>query len=217
MSLNAIFRQGCKAIALLAGVITLSQPVSAAETQTAADGSQLTYEPQLDNQRNPNEYCAKCHKFDNDPDQQSGEFHAGRFHGKHLSAKNPSTGNPITCVSCHGNISENHRRGAKDVMRFTTDIFSKEKPMYSVEQQNQVCFSCHKPQDLREKLWAHDVHAMKAPCAGCHTLHPEKEAMKNLPKKQQVKLCVDCHGKQQALKAEQEKAALTTPEQKDEK
>ncbi|TCP95536.1 respiratory nitrite reductase-specific menaquinol--cytochrome-c reductase complex subunit NrfB precursor [Cricetibacter osteomyelitidis] len=218
MSLNAIFKQSYKAIALVAGLFAVSFP-ALAETQTPmsnSNSSQLTYEPQLDNQRNPNEYCAKCHKFDNDADQQKGIFHAGKFHGIHLSKTNPSTGNPITCVSCHGNISEEHRRGAKDVMRFQTDIFSKEKPMYSVEQQNQVCFSCHKPEQLREKLWAHDVHAMKLPCAACHTLHPEKEAMKDLPKKQQVKLCVDCHGKQQALQAEKQ-AGSANPEQKDKK
>ena len=38
-------------------------------------------------------------------------------------SKSPNTGKPINCVNCHGNISEDHRRGAKDVMRFDGDIF----------------------------------------------------------------------------------------------
>ncbi|SUB58330.1 Cytochrome c-type protein NrfB precursor [Phocoenobacter uteri] len=160
----------------------------------------LSFEPQLENQRDPNQYCAKCHKFDSNETQNGGEFHLGKFHGKHLSQVSPNSGKPITCVSCHGNISEDHRKGVKDVMRFQSDIFSqknKASTMYTVEEQNQVCFACHNPDKLREKLWAHDVHAMKLPCAACHTLHPEKEAMVGIEKKAQVKLCVSCHSKQQ--------------------
>ena len=94
--------------------------------------SQLTYEPQLDNQRDPNQYCAKCHKFDQVDknqtlDQSGGELHFGKFHGAHLNQKSPNTGKPINCVNCHGNISEDHRRGAKDVMRFDGDIFGDKK------------------------------------------------------------------------------------------
>lgn len=165
----------------------------------ANQATPLSYEPQLEHQRDPNQYCAKCHKFEGEAGQSGGVFHAGKFHGIHLSKENPNTGKPITCVSCHGNISENHRRGAKDVMRFEGDIFAQTKPLYSAEQQNQVCFSCHQPEKLREKLWAHDVHAMKLPCASCHTLHPKKDAMAEISHKDQVKLCVDCHGKQQQL------------------
>lgn len=158
---------------------------------------ELSYEPVLEHQRDPNQYCAKCHKFEGEEGQSGGVFHAGKFHGIHLTKKNPNNDKPITCVSCHGNIGENHRRGAKDVMRFEGDIFSEKQPMYSAEQQNQVCFACHQPDKLREKLWAHDVHAMKLPCASCHTLHPKKDAMSDIPHRDQVKLCVDCHGKQQ--------------------
>ncbi|WP_126599869.1 cytochrome c nitrite reductase pentaheme subunit [Actinobacillus delphinicola] len=156
-----------------------------------------TYEPQLEHQRNPNDYCVKCHKFSGDGTQHGGQWHLGKFYGIHLTKMNPNNGKPITCVSCHGNISENHRRGAKDVMRFQSDIFSKTKPMYTVEQQNQVCFACHNPDKMREKLWVHDVHAMKLPCAACHVLHPKDDPMHGLNQKEQVKLCVDCHGKQQ--------------------
>lgn len=157
----------------------------------------MSYEPQLEHQRNPNQYCAKCHKIEANGTQSGGDLHFGKFHGRHLNELNPNNGKPITCVSCHGNISENHRRGAKDVMRFQTDIFSKKTPMFTVEEQNQVCFACHNPNKLREKFWVHDVHAMKLPCAACHQLHPTKDPMQGINKKNQVRLCVDCHGKQQ--------------------
>lgn len=86
-------------------------------------------------------------------------------------------------------------------MRFEGDIFGDKKPMYTAQEQNQVCFACHQPAKLREKLWAHDVHAMKLPCASCHTLHPKDDAMKGIQPKNRVKLCVDCHGEQQKRKA----------------
>ncbi|KGQ69892.1 cytochrome C nitrite reductase [Chelonobacter oris] len=175
------------------GMIAVLGAALLATTGSAADvgaqmSNELTYQPSLDNQRDPNKYCAQCHKFNDE-----------QFHGVHLSKSNPSTGKPINCVSCHGNISEDHRRGVKDVMRFHGDIFDGKTPMYSVREQNQVCFSCHQPEKLRESLWAHDVHAMKLPCASCHTLHPKTDPMQDIPHKDQVKLCVDCHGKQQAL------------------
>ncbi|WP_410685648.1 cytochrome c nitrite reductase pentaheme subunit [Avibacterium paragallinarum] len=193
--MNVALKKMVKLAALL-GVMIVALPASA-ESKPA----ELSYQPTLENQRNPNEYCAKCHKLEANEEQSGGDLHFGKFHGTHLSKTNPATGKPITCVSCHGNISENHRRGAKDVMRFESNIFSDKTPMYSVQEQNQVCFSCHRPEKLREKLWAHDVHAMKLPCAACHTLHPEKDAMKGIEKKQRVKLCVDCHGEQQKRKA----------------
>lgn len=194
IKMNTVLKKMAKLVGVL-GVTLLAFSAQA--------NPELTYEPSLENQRNPNEYCAKCHKLENNGEQAGGDLHFGKFHGSHLSKVNPSTGKPITCVSCHGNITENHRRGAKDVMRFQSDIFSDKKPMYSVQEQNQVCFSCHQPEKLREKLWAHDVHAMKAPCASCHTLHPKQDEMKGIDKKAQVKLCVDCHGEQQKRKNQQ--------------
>lgn len=193
--MNVVLKKIVKLSALLC-IMFLNLPA-----QANTESSELSYQPTLENQRNPNEYCAKCHKLDANDEQSGGDLHFGKFHGTHLSKTNPSTGKPITCVSCHGNISENHRRGAKDVMRFENDIFSDKEPMYSVQEQNQVCFSCHRPEKLREKLWAHDVHAMKLPCTACHTLHPEKDAMKGVERKAQVKLCVDCHGEQQKRQA----------------
>lgn len=193
--MNVVLKKIVKLSALLC-IMLLSLPA-----QANTESTELSYQPTLENQRNPNEYCAKCHKLDANDEQSGGDLHFGKFHGTHLSKTNPSTGKPITCVSCHGNISENHRRGVKDVMRFENDIFSDKEPMYSVQEQNQVCFSCHRPEKLREKLWAHDVHAMKLPCAACHTLHPEKDAMKGVERKAQVKLCVDCHGEQQKRQA----------------
>lgn len=223
MSLNAIIKQSLKAAACLA-FLALSLPNTsfAADAKPAVD--QLTYEPTLENQDNPNETCARCHKFDKvDPsqtmDQSGGQLHFGKFHGAHLTQKNPNNGEPINCVSCHGKISGEHTRGVKDVMRFEGNIFAEKKPMYSAQEQNQVCFACHEPNKLREKFWAHDVHAMKLPCASCHTLHPKDDAMKGIQPKNRVKLCVDCHGEQhrrQEAKMQMKQSDSVT-EQKDKK
>lgn len=191
MNLYTICKQGFLLVVLVLFTTTLNAAAND-QTETVSNENKLTYQPQLENQRDPNQYCAKCHKFN----QQ-------QFHGIHLTKLNPNTGKAINCSSCHGKISENHRRGVKDVMRFHGDIFDGKTPMYSVQEQNQVCFACHQPEPLREKFWAHDVHAMKLPCASCHTLHPKHDAMKDIPAKQRVKLCVDCHGKQQAIHEKQ--------------
>lgn len=159
------------------------------------------FEPQLENQRNPNETCASCHRFQTDGTQSGGDLHFGKFDGIHLTKLSPNSGKPITCESCHGKISEDHRKGVKDVMRYQENVLVDTPPTFSVEEQNQVCFACHQPSEMREKLWAHDVHAMTVSCVSCHKVHPAKEPMKGIEKKAQVKLCVDCHKKQADAKA----------------
>ncbi|WP_273402431.1 cytochrome c nitrite reductase pentaheme subunit [Actinobacillus porcinus] len=203
--------------ALLAAMLCM---VSSAQAETSSNTApavaQQVYEPELENDRNPNEYCAKCHSLDASSEAQAkGEFHAGKFHGIHLEKLNPTTGKPITCVSCHGNITENHRKGVKDVMRFHGLWDQDQTIKYSAAEQNQVCFSCHQPEKLQEKFWAHDVHSIKLPCASCHKVHPEKEPMKGIESKERVKLCVDCHGEQQKQKEAREQQSTT--EKKDKK
>lgn len=210
--MNSVFKTLAKLTALC-GVLMLAVPTSALATPDKA--AQLMFEPTLENERNPNQYCAKCHNLDTHPEQAKGEFHAGKFHGTHLDKLNPTTGKPITCVSCHGNISENHRKGVKDVMRFHSLWDNDQTIKYTAVEQNQVCFACHQPEKLQEKFWAHDVHSVKLPCADCHTLHPKQDKMQDIPKKERVKLCVDCHSKQQAEKEAREKQLAT--EQKDRK
>lgn len=139
-----------------------------------------------DSRRDPNTYCVNCH----------GHLSTFKHTGKHFQKDtvSPNNGKPLNCVSCHGNISENHRKGVKDVMRFNAHGKAKNPALErSVEEQNQVCFACHNPDKLREKFWAHDTHANKIACVNCHKLHPEKEPMKATESKQRVKLCVDCH------------------------
>lgn len=126
MNLTSLINKSAKALALSAAFVALPFLAYADDAQKPAD--HVTYEPQLDNQRDPNQYCAKCHKFNKIDknqtlDRSGGELHFGKFHGAHLDKKNPNNGKAITCVSCHGNVSENHRRGAKDVMRLK-EIFS---------------------------------------------------------------------------------------------
>ncbi len=111
MNLTYLLRKPAKAFTLLAMLAVVPMVVQAESQPTTME--QLTYEPQLDNQRDPNQYCAKCHKFDKVDktqtlDQSGGELHFGKFHGAHLNQKNPNNGKPINCVNCHGNISEDH-------------------------------------------------------------------------------------------------------------
>ncbi|QLB18373.1 cytochrome c nitrite reductase pentaheme subunit [Mannheimia granulomatis] len=145
-----------------------------------------------DARRDPNKYCTQCHESANATGKP---FHHA---GKHFQqdVKSPNNGQPITCVSCHGNISESHRKGAKDVMRFNPHGKASNPSLErSVNAQNQVCIACHTPEKLREKFWAHDTHATKISCTNCHELHPEKEPMKAISEKDRIKLCVDCHTK----------------------
>lgn len=184
-----------RSFCLVLTLVAFSVTANVVQNPTIEAGNQpLTYEPQLENQRNPNQYCAKCHKLEATEHQSGGDLHFGKFHGSHLSKFSPNTGKPITCVNCHGNIAEDHRRGVKDVMRFNALDKAKNKDLERTPQeQNQVCFACHQPRKLREVFWPHEVHANKLACANCHKLHPEKEPMKATPQKNRVKLCVDCH------------------------
>ncbi|MGN4989937.1 cytochrome c nitrite reductase pentaheme subunit [Aeromonas veronii] len=151
--------------------------------------------------RNPDKACTDCHK-----EQSEG------MHGKHGQATNPNNLAPVTCTSCHGQPSPQHREGVKDVMRFSHSLKDKESiKLYPISEQNGVCMSCHEPKPLREALWAHDVHATKLTCTSCHQLHPAKEPMVGIPEKSRIKLCVDCHSKQhEASKARQEQSKPAT-------
>lgn len=151
--------------------------------------------------RNPDKACTDCHK-----EQSEG------MHGKHGQATNPNNLAPVTCTNCHGQPSPQHREGIKDVMRFSHSLKDKESiKLYPISEQNGVCMSCHEPKELREALWAHDVHATKLTCTSCHQLHPAKEPMVGIPEKSRIKLCVDCHSKQhEASKARQEQSKPAT-------
>ncbi|NJI21958.1 cytochrome c nitrite reductase pentaheme subunit [Aeromonas veronii] len=151
--------------------------------------------------RNPDKACTDCHK-----EQSEG------MHGKHGQATNPNNLAHVTCTNCHGQPSPQHREGVKDVMRFSHSLKDKESiKLYPISEQNGVCMSCHEPKELREALWAHDVHATKLTCTSCHQLHPAKEPMVGIPEKSRIKLCVDCHSKQhEASKAGQEQSKPAT-------
>ncbi|WP_139463313.1 cytochrome c nitrite reductase pentaheme subunit [Aeromonas veronii] len=151
--------------------------------------------------RNPDKACTDCHK-----EQSEG------MHGKHGQATNPNNLAPVTCTNCHGQPSPQHREGVKDVMRFSHSLKDKESiKLYPISEQNGVCMSCHEPKELREALWAHDVHATKLTCTSCHQLHPVKEPMVRITEKSRIKICVDCHSKQhEASKARQEQSKPAT-------
>ncbi|MCK3654718.1 cytochrome c nitrite reductase pentaheme subunit [Pasteurellaceae bacterium Macca] len=180
LALQAVIFGGLFAIANTASAEMPAQPHPLwAET---ADDATIA----KDARRDPNQYCVACH----------GRFSKFKHEGKHFQKEtvSPNNGKPLNCVSCHGNISENHRKGVKDVMRFNAHGKAKNPALErSPQEQNQVCFACHEVEKLRQVFWAHDTHANKMACVNCHKLHPEKEPMKGIENKQRVKLCVDCH------------------------
>ena len=134
--------------------------------------------------RDPNQYCTQCHETANATGKPFS--HAGK-HFQH-GTKSPNSGEQVTCVSCHGNMSENHRKGVRDVMRFSKMDQKASKPELerTVHEQNQVCVACHTADKLRETIEA----------------NPDKDPMKAIPEKQRIKLCTDCHTKIQAHKEE---------------
>ncbi|WP_421248810.1 cytochrome c nitrite reductase pentaheme subunit [Aeromonas jandaei] len=182
---------------LMAAMLLTSLQGQAAES--AAAPVPATHEVEF--LRNPDKACTDCHK-----EQSEG------MHGKHGQATNPNNLAPVTCTNCHGQPSPQHREGVKDVMRFSHSLKDKESiKLYPISEQNGVCMSCHEPKELREALWAHDVHATKLTCTSCHQLHPAKEPMVEIPEKSRIKLCVDCHSKQhEASKARQEQSKPAT-------
>ncbi|AHG74981.1 Cytochrome c-type protein NrfB [Mannheimia varigena USDA-ARS-USMARC-1296] len=196
---NLISKAG-RGIALLqAAVFASFFAISTASAEMPAPPKPLWQSEQADNsqiaqdaRRDPNKYCTQCHESANATGKP---FH---YAGKHFQkdVKSPNNGEQITCVSCHGNISESHRKGAKDVMRFNPHGKASNSELErSIHEQNQVCMACHNPDTLREKFWAHDTHASKISCTNCHEIHPEKEPMKGIAEKDRIKLCVDCHTK----------------------
>ncbi|MGY3924941.1 cytochrome c nitrite reductase pentaheme subunit [Aeromonas jandaei] len=175
---------------LMAAMLLTSLQGQAADTASAPAALPATHDVTF--LRNPDKACTDCHK-----EQSDG------MHGKHGQATNPNNLAPITCTNCHGQPSPKHREGVKDVMRFSDSFNNKQSTeSYPIAEQNGVCMSCHEPKELREALWAHDVHATKLTCTSCHQLHPAKEPMVEIPEKSRIKLCVDCHSKQhEAVKA----------------
>jgi cytochrome c nitrite reductase, pentaheme subunit len=201
---NLISKAG-RAIALQAVIFASCFAISTAHAEMPPLPQQM-WEAKSDSQiaedarRDPNKYCTQCHETANATGKPFS--HAGK-HFQH-GTKSPNSGEQVTCVSCHGNMSENHRKGVRDVMRFSKMDQKVSKPELerTVHEQNQVCVACHTADKLREKFWAHDTHANKIACANCHELHPEKDPMKAIPEKQRIKLCTDCHTKIQAHKEE---------------
>ncbi|MFQ2737279.1 cytochrome c nitrite reductase pentaheme subunit [Aeromonas caviae] len=182
---------------LMAAMLLTSLQGQAAESATTPAATPAMHEVEF--LRSADKACTDCHK-----EQTEG------MHGKHGQATNPNNLAPVTCTNCHGQPSQQHREGVKDVMRFS-DSFNQPqgKEGYPIAEQNSVCMSCHEPKPLREALWAHDVHATKLTCTSCHQLHPAREPMVAIPEKSRIKLCVDCHSKQHQAKAVGQQASVS--------
>ncbi|GBU10096.1 cytochrome c-type protein NrfB [Gammaproteobacteria bacterium] len=217
-----------KNLALIAG-ISLIGLISLNSAAFAQDAPKIA--PRLDAQgkhivdfTNPKDRaCTKCHndgKIENQVDDIDDDivYKFGKLNHKgfHLNQINPATLEPITCTNCHGNAATLHRDGIKDVMKFQSavqaslDPFGRLQP-YRADEQNAVCYTCHKPADLQASFWPHDVHATKVACSSCHSIHVDdqkQEAMHILEPKSYQKLCVSCHEKQFEIKSLMKKGSL---------
>lgn len=155
-----------------------------ATVTTSAKQHEVTY------QRNPDYACTQCHKDDKNT-----------LAGAHGSAINPHTNRTMTCIDCHTDVTETHRDGAKDVVKFdhSQSVKGVDVPAASVAwitQQNAQCEGCHEPAQLREANWTHDVHARDLTCSSCHDVHPQQDPMKGISRKDKIATCVDCHSDQ---------------------
>ncbi|MDD1795076.1 cytochrome c nitrite reductase pentaheme subunit [Enterovibrio sp. ZSDZ42] len=174
-------------------VATANEGVSA---QTSGDSVSQQHEVTF--QRNPDYACTQCHK-----DEEN------QLAGTHGEAINPHTNRDMTCIDCHTGITEDHRDGAKDVVKFdhSQSVAGTDIPAASLAwilQQNTQCEACHEPLDLREANWTHDVHARDLTCTSCHDVHPKQDPMKGITRKDNIQLCVDCHSDQTKAREEKE-------------
>lgn len=149
-------------------------------------------------QRNPDYACTQCHK-----DEEN------KLAGAHGDVINPKTNRNMTCIDCHTDVTEKHRDGAEDVVKFdhSQSVKGTNIPAASIEwitQQNAACETCHEPTDLREANWTHDVHARDLTCSSCHDVHPQQDPMKGITRKDKIQTCVDCHSDQTKAREEEE-------------
>lgn len=141
-------------------------------------------------QRNPDYACIQCHKKEEN-----------KLLGVHGDIINTKTDRDFSCIDCHTSITQAHRDGANDVVKFIhaqsvkgVNVAPAHRDL--ITQQNESCESCHLPVELREANWTHDVHARDLSCASCHTVHPAKDPMQGLSRKAKITTCVNCHGDQ---------------------
>ncbi|WED28002.1 cytochrome c nitrite reductase pentaheme subunit [Vibrio sp. DW001] len=131
--------------------------------------------------------CAKCHKESYSSLHESHGYNAVDILGKQ-----------VKCADCHNKISSKHRNGAPKVTKYfeAQSQPGTEKQVLTqseILKANKECTDCHKPDDLREKFWTHDVHAKNLTCTNCHNVHASKAKVLSFDHKQRVQLCVDCH------------------------
>ncbi|WP_413284557.1 cytochrome c nitrite reductase pentaheme subunit [Vibrio sp. MA40-2] len=131
--------------------------------------------------------CLKCHKKSYDS-----------LHGSHGYNAVDVLGKQLKCADCHNKISSRHRNGAPKVTKYfeaQSQVGNNKRVLTQAEilVANKECTDCHKPDELREHYWTHDVHAKNLTCTNCHNVHANKAKVLGFDHKQKVQLCVDCH------------------------
>lgn len=169
-----------------------------AYADTSGDTSKVEPERQELKISRKESQCLKCHK-----DAYSS------LHGSHGYNAVDILGKQVSCADCHNKIASNHRNGAPKVTKYfeaQSQLGTEKRVLTKTEilDANKECTNCHKPDNLRDKFWTHDVHAQNLTCTNCHSVHASKAKVLSFDHKQRVQLCVDCHSDVTQLKKKDE-------------
>lgn len=99
------------------------------------------------------------------------------------------------CESCHGPSAEHMRRIEGSTERPSPKVVFGKGSMNTVEEQNEVCMSCHEG-GLRINWTGSLHHSGDVACVSCHSIHVQKDPV--LVKLTQDDVCYDCHVEQKA-------------------
>ena len=156
-------------------------------SETASDTAKLEPERKKLVISRKDKQCIKCHKKSYDS-----------LHGSHGYNAVDELGKQVKCADCHNKISSRHRNGAPKVTKYfeaQSQVGTNKRVLSQAEilAANKECTDCHKPDELRENYWTHDVHAKNLTCTNCHNVHASNAKVLGFDHKQIVQLCVDCH------------------------
>lgn len=131
--------------------------------------------------------CTRCH---DESESYPVLSIAKTRHGVMADSRLPS------CVGCHGE-SETHANKPEGMKERPAPAFPYGKrTINDVVGHNQVCADCHKGGKFID--WAGSIHAARdVPCTSCHTLHVQKDKVRD--KRTQPEVCFTCHKEQRVL------------------
>ena len=144
---------------------------------TRSFASQINTEQQKQTLLKENKRCIRCHQIA----RKIEDIPAIKMLGQHASVDFYDN-----CTACHG-IKASHPKQNGVIIDLSQHSNT------PLEKQNGQCLQCHNPLQLRQAEWTHDVHYKNINCSSCHQLHQTIDPIKDIPTKQRIQLCVDCH------------------------